>query len=918
MQPDVFLQRVLPSTGAYYIIKGDNANRFTHTELKTTKDLAVQAEKFAKFRNNIFFSTGSFKPGTSRTGEDVQYKKSFYLDLDCGKDKSFSTKPDAVAAFKKFKKESGIISPNIIVDSGNGIHLYWVLEHSIPVDQWVKVATLLKKICAKLEFAADPAITSDPVRILRLPGTTNNKSANNPKPCRVIYSKDDDYTAAEFINSIKHWAEKSPISGALPSALANIPIEDDLSSDLPVNTGPKYFKYGKDECLILHDMVETGGAAYNETAWMQAIGLLTFCEDGHDYVHAISNKHTTYSEAETEMKWRVRLRGKEAEKFGPVLCTTLNNICSGDMCSACPHNGRVKSPITLCRAPFSNLAMPNGYYQNDHGIWYIPQDPDAAHSYVYKHPITKVDIYRITNAINEISTQIAFDIDMNGKTVSAQLEIGTLADYRKAYKELANQQIFIGINGAKQNLVKLMDSWAQLLSSTKAMVETKSSFGWVKSGKKEGFSVGDTTYWEDGSITPTLSTDLVMTNMYAEAGRLELWKDAVAYVVSQKRDAVNCAIASAFAAPLVAFTDVSGVLMSLMSRESGTGKSMALSLAAAAWGNPRASIASMNDTTNSINQKLGVLKNIPAYWDEIRNLTEFNAFSKTLFQLSEGKEKGRLTATASRRGEANWQTMVVAASNESLTAHVDDSVGDSNAGRMRMIEFVLEQFDTRNYAGIELSNAVRNNYGCAGRVYAAYLAKHKDTIRADVERVAKTLHKALGARNEERFWLALITTILVGSALSNKLGLTTFDVKSMKDFLISEFRKQRIATDNYFKVGANLAGDELADYINENADHGITYTDMDAHGNPIGPALATEINPPKAPIRFEFGMGSNRYKVVLSEFKSWLRIKNKRASDVIGKMQHESKSFVQARSTVGEAASGTRGKRVPVIVVQQN
>ena len=911
MQLSTFLARVLPSTGSYYLVRGNNAKQFKNFEYNSTALVETNAVALNKFNYNIYFSTGSFNPNTTRYAVDVQYKKSFYLDLDCGPGKDFLSKADALTRFKQFKHDSGVVAPTMIVDSGNGLHIWWTLSEPIPTAQWVKIASLFKQIHIQLEFPADLPVTADAARIMRMPNTTNNKNPNKPKECRVRYSKDYDYTAAEFLNSIKHWAHKKQ---DIPAALAGLEVGDDLSAGVVENRGPKYFKYGKDECLVMQDMLETGGQKYSETAWMHALGLLTYCEDGHDYIHNISNKHTDYTSAETEMKWRIRLKTKEDKDYGPVLCKTLNQVCADNLCSICPHNGRIKSPATLCFPPYSNLAMPHNYYQTDVGIFYKTSDAEEPDIFVHNDPIKRIKLYENTDERGESTTQLLFDI---GNRKDIQIDIGILADRRAVHKVLAGQQVIINIKqNPHANMVELMNAWSQQLNNSIDLAKTSSCFGWLSSKKRHGFSIGESTIWDDGTKTPTLSTDVSMVNAYSVKGDVAKWSEAANFVIAQNRGPINCALASAFAAPLICFTDVAGVLMSVVSKDSGAGKSMALSIAAGVWGNPSGTISTMNDTVNSMNQKMGTVRNLPGYWDEIRMMDSFDSFAKTLFQLCEGKEKARLNQNASRRREATWQTMTVAASNESLIAHIDGAIDSSNAGRMRMMEFSsLGVINTPEHVGVELAKKVRENYGGAGRVYAEYLVRNRKKVSDQVASVIGKLYTTLTASNDERFWIALVATILVGASIANKLNLTKFDLKAMQEFLFSEFRAHRASVNTHFKVSATTSSDVISDFINANSDYGISYQDISSKGTVVG-AMIPSIDPVKMPVKFEYGIKSGTYKIIQSMFKRWLAEQNRTHATVVAELKHDAKYLYHTRHSVGDAVSGTRSKTVPVIIVR--
>lgn len=82
---------------------------------------------------------------------------------------------------------------DIIVDSGNGLHCYWALtkpleasvEDRTTAAGWKLFQDSLKVFQQHIMPGCDN--TSDPARILRVPGTKNYKDPENPKEVRLIY-----------------------------------------------------------------------------------------------------------------------------------------------------------------------------------------------------------------------------------------------------------------------------------------------------------------------------------------------------------------------------------------------------------------------------------------------------------------------------------------------------------------------------------------------------------------------------------------------------------------------------------------------------------------------------------------------------------------------------------------------------------
>jgi hypothetical protein len=59
--------------------------------------------------------------------------------------------------------------------SGHGVHLYWPLTKALPAEEWQRYAGKVKRLFKEHGLRADPAVTADAARVLRVPSTTNRK-----------------------------------------------------------------------------------------------------------------------------------------------------------------------------------------------------------------------------------------------------------------------------------------------------------------------------------------------------------------------------------------------------------------------------------------------------------------------------------------------------------------------------------------------------------------------------------------------------------------------------------------------------------------------------------------------------------------------------------------------------------------------
>jgi DNA primase len=107
-----------------------------------------------------------------RIAKNAKWFKAFWLDLDCGENKPYETQSIALDALKQFVTDTGLPRPTI-VNSGRGVHVYWVLTAPIFYNDWKPTAEAFKKFCAAYHLHADPSVTADAARILRVPETLN-------------------------------------------------------------------------------------------------------------------------------------------------------------------------------------------------------------------------------------------------------------------------------------------------------------------------------------------------------------------------------------------------------------------------------------------------------------------------------------------------------------------------------------------------------------------------------------------------------------------------------------------------------------------------------------------------------------------------------------------------------------------------
>ncbi len=118
------------------------------------------------------------------------------------------------------------LPPNIILDSGNGFHVYWILEKPI-IDSSEGERKRFKQILSGLAdcLGADKqAINLD--RVMRLPGTLNLKNLDDPKECALVILSPAFFYDLDYFEGYRN--KYAPTSEALSNESLNFGIKQML------------------------------------------------------------------------------------------------------------------------------------------------------------------------------------------------------------------------------------------------------------------------------------------------------------------------------------------------------------------------------------------------------------------------------------------------------------------------------------------------------------------------------------------------------------------------------------------------------------------------------------------------------------------------------------------------------------------
>lgn len=165
----------------------------------------------------IFFTVNGFREG-KRTNDTLTNFNAFFADIDY---------PDKVnktpAAVKQYKNDilmelvdDELPIPKFIVETKNGLHVYWVLEapiflNELNPDQQNELKIQYRDVEEAIlkRFDGDPG-AKDAARVLRLPGTYHQKDPNDPFLCKLVHAALDDECLYTFEEMREAFLKKPP------------------------------------------------------------------------------------------------------------------------------------------------------------------------------------------------------------------------------------------------------------------------------------------------------------------------------------------------------------------------------------------------------------------------------------------------------------------------------------------------------------------------------------------------------------------------------------------------------------------------------------------------------------------------------------------------------------------------------------
>lgn len=251
--------------------------------------------------DNHFFGVGT-RDGSGGGKNNLVENPALWVDIDFKK-----------TAREEFERKLADfpLKPSIIVETGGGYHVYWLLKEPCPKEDIPKIENYLSRLAS--HFGGDPG-AMDASRILRIPGTLNLKYT---PPWEVVIKSLNaslEYNLSDF--DFLPDSEK-------PYSISGRSVEK-------TETLQKVM-----ECRFLKHCDEER-ATLPEPHWYAMVLILSRLSGGRTMVHSLSRGYPKYDPKETDEKILHAIDGS-----GPATCDYIKSLWD------CKNDCGIRSPISL-------------------------------------------------------------------------------------------------------------------------------------------------------------------------------------------------------------------------------------------------------------------------------------------------------------------------------------------------------------------------------------------------------------------------------------------------------------------------------------------------------------------------------------------------------------------------------------------
>lgn len=600
-------------------------------------------------------------------------------------------------------------------------------------------------------------------------------------------------------------------------------LSEALTNNTATRFEPIWLKSEREQgCGQLSFYMENATQDGMEPLWRGLLSWAKVCDDGLEYAHKLSAMHPYPVE---------RMQQKLNEIKGPYPCIKMDSENPG-VCQKCPYWGKITNALALGRefkvdnrakvfeipltaldeqttAPDNNVPAdtdefgaepvdttpnvrvqrsvrpppPKGFDYADSvygGVLKRVREKDASGTVidtqvmVLPYDLFVVDTLKMDEKEHHVHMMAVRHI--GGPDEKKQVEYTpvimpsrSVVAKDELIKTLASHNIYAAHGTAMEGMLhQYVRACAEEAAMVRKAVEVPIQYGWQKDGS---FVYNNRVFRPDGTEIAVPMPGLENLNRATNSrGTLENWRKPWRLIQAKGLHKMLAVCLDSFGASLMKFADYEGLTWHIGSTESGTGKSLTLSLKAGVWGHPIRYRTGKGTSQVAMQQRAGLLNSLPLLIDEItskaRNDVEWAP--EFIFNISEGQGKERMESGSNKErvNNSTWALTCTMTSNTHMTDSMTGSRKHSSHGEMmRLLEWNPTKALTFTQSERETLKELRSNYGVAGEAWVRWLVTHQDTVRNIFAKTHARLRDELRFADDERYWHAGCTAIMAAAIL---------------------------------------------------------------------------------------------------------------------------------------------------------
>jgi hypothetical protein len=876
-----FLDTVLPTQGRLCVAEFSGPKRrHLFFDDVPAMDAAIAA---LPSTSDIYFTPTSFN-ADRRVAENADLIRSIFVDLDCGVGKPFADQAEAAQALRAFVNTSGLPIPTFIINSGGGLHVYWVFERDLDIPTWGPAARAMKALCLQHKFQIDPAITADSVRLMRVPGTYNNKG-NQQRPVQILRS-------GAVVNFDDFCALLPPMAPVVDLSAASVYGMD--------NTTEALARSDMDPCnfarIVKKSMAGAAGCAQmkralleaetlEEPLWRGALSIAWNCEDGSTAVHKLSRAHPGYTPEATLTKAKA-LTGK------PYTCDWYRDNYP-ETCRGCPH--KVGSPIVLGRTVQEAPANPDGSYTVtttidtlDSDVPLTLQTPPLPRGYfrgknggIYQRVAgTEDEPGELEVCSNDIYVlERFFDSDGEGDGEGEQCTLCVILPKDGVRQFVTPLTTLLATDTLRQALSKngvvaygkqigvimgYIAASIKNLQSKNVSHKTRNQMGWTP---ERTFVIGNVEHTPSGpKLAPPASNIRAIVPWFAPKGTLEVWKQIISTYNTPGMEPLAFAFLVGAGSPLLQLLNsdqVRGGVVHLVSNGSGSGKTSVQMAINSLFGNPKQLLLLEDDTYNSKIHSLGLRNSICVTVDEITNMSPAE-ISEFVYSATSGRGKHRMEAQSNklRVNHSSWCLFSVTSGNAVLSDQLlaNKSAAEGELKRLVELRVPMPEKDVSREM-VRIFNQLGSNYGTAGPMYIQHIVSNYQVISLQMAAIHERLVSQQGFDRTDRFYTAILTCATMAGKILKELGLADFDLHRILAKAMATVRGSKHTAEASAGSPNTMALETLSGFINEHQNGMLVIKSEKSN--------EAEIRTPTGPLRMRYEPDTQELIIIASELRNY-------------------------------------------------